>query len=160
LTDEQAAEARAELFPELNRSGLAVLLQDLRRRMTVARQEDASWNMRPAVRLTLFWNAATARSLAPAGQPWPAYVPRRCVLYLDGETFWPARLEWWGPAGRANDETALVQMELREPVLNQPLSPDQCEREFAPRPGAEKVPDQTTELARYVRAQASRGGSP
>jgi hypothetical protein len=158
LPDAHAAEVRAEYFPELSHSGPAGLLEEVRRHMTVVGAEQISWDMRRAVRLTLQWNARTADSLAVPDRPWPAYLPRRCVLTLDAETLWPYRLEWWGPGRDAERELALVQMEFRDPVLNQPLTRARCAREFTFRPGGAEVPDQSREVARFVKAQLGQAG--
>jgi hypothetical protein len=116
-------------------AGLAPLLQGLRSRMQVTGQEALTWNNREVIRLTLYWSPAAAQGLAPAGKPWPAYLPRKCLLYLDAASLWPYRLEWWGPNHLQGRDQLVFQMEFRDPVLNQPLSPERCAREFTFDPG-------------------------
>jgi hypothetical protein len=52
---------------------------------------------------------------------------RFCTLYLDAETLWPARIEWRTSAAPGN---LYLEMEFREPTLNQALSPEECARAF------------------------------
>lgn len=132
------------------RAGPASILHDLRRRMTVTARADVLWKGHQVTRLGLCWNPLTAASLAPRGTPWPAYTPGRCVVYLDAASGWPFRLEWWGPAERPGRETPLVQMEFRDPVVNQPLSPERCLREFTFQPAPNEVPVPTPVLTRFT----------
>ncbi len=133
------------VLPRPAGSGLAPLLAGLRARMTATSQEAYTWKGRDVTRISLVWSPAAERALVPAGQAWPAFVPRKCFVFLDDATLWPHRLEWWGPrkAGAARDQ-ALVQMEWRDPVRNQPLSAEQCARDFTftPAPGDFTMPDQ------------------
>ena len=46
---------------------------------------------------------------------------RACRVFLDTRTLWPYRIEWWGSASPQKRNVLLVQVEYREPVLNQPL---------------------------------------
>jgi hypothetical protein len=63
------------------------------------------------------------------GLPIPPGLPVRCHLYLDETTYWLTRLEWAQvtPGG----EEVLLEMEFREPKLNEPLSDEHCVREFS-----------------------------
>jgi hypothetical protein len=147
---------RDEFFQNLCFAGLGPMLQGLRTRMTADRRETLSWKGRDVTRLTLHWSPEQARTLAPAGEPWPAYLPRTCLLYLDAASLWPLRLEWWGPTSREDRDTPVLQMEFRDPVLNRPLSQEQCAREFSFDPGPGKVPDQTEEMTELVEARAKQ----
>jgi hypothetical protein len=64
------------------------------------------------------------------------FVPARfkvqqSVLYLDAQTLWPLRVEWWGAERPTHVSKLLLQTEYRAPVLNQPLSDERCAAEFA-----------------------------
>jgi hypothetical protein len=155
-----SAQARAELFQEMCISGLAPWLQSLRNQMTVIHQETASWNMHDVLRLTLAWKAPIAAALAPPGQPWPAYLPRKCLLYLDAETHWPYRMEWWGPGKRPDRETQIYQVELREPVFTQVFPARRCAKEFTLEPGPDEVPDCTQAYTDAIEARAQQVCNP
>jgi hypothetical protein len=124
----------------------------LRQRMIVIRQEAVSWKDRDVKRLTLVWRDAEAAKLAPPGQAWPSLLPHKCLVYLDASTLWPHRMEWWSPDRRAGEKLVL-QMELRNPVLNRPLTSAECDKEFSFDPGHEKVPDLTDALTASVAPQ-------
>ena len=56
---------------------------------------------------------------------------RQCCIYLDTETFWPHRLEWWGAEKSSEPSQLLSQTEYREAIVNQPLSAERLAAEFA-----------------------------
>src|SRR5262249_38329239 len=72
-------------------AGPAPLLQDLRPTMTFTRCQPARWREHDVLLLN------GVRSQPPAEKTWPDFLPRQCRLYLDAQTLWPYRLEWWGP---------------------------------------------------------------
>src|SRR5262249_47178257 len=49
---------------------------------------------------------------------------RTCRLYLDAQTLVPMRIEWWGTGG------LVLEIAFSDVVLNQPLSHEECVREF------------------------------
>jgi hypothetical protein len=149
-----ALQVRDEFFQTQCIAGLCPMLKGLRARMSASRQEEVLWNGRAAHRLTLHWSGEQAAALAAAGAEWPAYLPRRCVLYLDAASLWPVRLEWWGPGAEPGPDTQLLQVEYRDPVLNRPLSPEECAREFAFDPGPGAVHDDTREMTEMVETRA------
>lgn len=104
--------------PELARlpgiAGPGAMLESLQREVTFTHQEAIRWRNRDVIVLT---GACTQ----PGKGAWPAYRPRQCRLVLDAATHWPHRLEWWGPAPDVAGDVRLVQIELRQPVLHQPL---------------------------------------
>lgn len=110
-------------------AGLSPLLQGLRTQMVWGRRELVRRGGREYHKLTGTW--ADAPKTTPRDGPWPEGLPRQCRLYLDAETLWPARVEWWGPDPPREGECLLVQMEFRDPVLNRPLPAEQCIRGFA-----------------------------
>jgi hypothetical protein len=102
--------------------GLAALVRDLRQQLAWVRKERVRRNGRPFIKLT---------GIRPVGEAEDGR-PRLARLYLDGETFWPHRLEWWGADPPRPGDVLLMQLELRDPVRNRPLPPDRCATEFAP----------------------------
>lgn len=56
---------------------------------------------------------------------------RESRIYLDGQSLWPHRVEWWGRPTSRGSNALLVQMEFREPNFNQSLSDEQCALEFS-----------------------------
>jgi hypothetical protein len=120
-------------------SGVAPLLRNLRRTLDwVSQSTDANGE----VVLTGVWPAARRAALAPPGQSWPLGLPRRCQLTLDAATHWPRRVEWWGPQAEGNHNQLLAELEFRDPVRNQPLTPEQCATAFAFDPGLTPVTNQ------------------
>jgi hypothetical protein len=87
------------------------------------------WNGHEVVELAGVWRSAQT---SPAGMPnlEQAAQLRHCRVYLDARTLWPYRLEWWGPAPGQGRALPLVEVEYRDPVLNQALSAEVCAREF------------------------------
>jgi hypothetical protein len=67
--------------------------------------------------------------------------PRICRVILDGRSLWPDRIEWWGPIQNHPQDRLMVEMEFREPILNRPLAPDVCAREFSLRASNTVVTD-------------------
>jgi hypothetical protein len=106
------------------------LLQTMRSRLEWSRMETVRREGRAFIKLTGTWSSESAEALAPTGGSWPDGLPQQCRLYLDAETLWPHRVEWWGPDVPRSADVLLVQMEFRDPVLNQPLSAEGCAREF------------------------------
>jgi hypothetical protein len=137
-------------------AGLGPLLQGLRKRMVADRAEAVTWKGKAVTRLTLHWSAEQAAVLATPGEAWPAYLPRKCRLYLDAASLWPLRLEWWGPTSRQVEDTLVLQMEFRDPVLNKPLSKEECAREFSFQPGPGQVADNTREMTEMVETRAQQ----
>jgi hypothetical protein len=148
------SQVRTEFFQEMCISGLAPCLQRLRKQMTVTHQELVSWNMHDVIRLNLEWNTRTAETLVTPAEPWPAYLPRKCLLYLDAETYWPYRLEWWGPGKVPGRDMQVYQMEFRDPVVNQTLSAERLAKEFAPDPTPTEMLDNTEAFTQAVETRA------
>jgi hypothetical protein len=105
--------------------GPSALLEQLREHLVWVRKETVRRQEHKYFRLT------AVRLQASTSEPAPAGVLRQARLYLDAQTLWPHRLEWWGADGRRAGDALLLQMELRSPVVNRPLSAAQCARVFA-----------------------------
>jgi hypothetical protein len=149
--------------------GPLTLLANLRRQLTWVRKEmvmrqglllaklTGTWAPAALAEMGLSGKGAAGRLPSAAGptapargtEDWPAGQPRQCRLYLDGNTLWPYRVEWWGPDPPRPSEALLMEMELREPILNRALSPEQCARAFTWEDG--DVPDATGEALDQLR---------
>jgi hypothetical protein len=69
-----------------------------------------------------------------------------CRLYLDVDTLWPHRVEWWGKAFRATQPSLLFQVEFRDPILSESLTPDKLASEFSIDPHDYPIEDQTERI--------------
>jgi hypothetical protein len=151
---------RAEFFQGPTFSGIAPLLRNLGFRLVWARREVVRGNGTEQVVLTGVWPPDVAAVLAPPEQPWPPALPHQCRLFLNARTYWPDRVEWWGPPSGPGSPALLAEMEFRAPHLNHPLPPEQCTRVFTFDPGKAHVTDETgsvtTDLAARARALAAR----
>jgi len=128
----EAAAVRADFYQNQFFAGLVPLLRSLQEQVTFTRLENSRWREHHVLVLT------GARSGA-ADSAWPVHLPRQCRLFLDAQSLWPHRLEWWGPAPNSSGDMLLAQVEFRDPVLNQPASDDQ----FTFQPGQLPVDDVT-----------------
>ncbi len=77
--------------------------------------------------------------------------PCQCRLYLDLQTLWPHRLEWWDEKA----ERCLVALELRNPRWQHPLSAAECRERFTFQPGATPVTDQTESMRAWLSGETS-----
>jgi hypothetical protein len=111
-------------------TGITTLLHGLRSRMYWSRADTVRRGNRSFIKLTGAWSQAARATLAPPDQLWPVALPRSCRLYLDPSSLWPHRLEWWGPDAPPSADVLLLQMEFRDPIINQTLSEDRCAQEF------------------------------
>jgi hypothetical protein len=157
-------QVRTDFFQAQAFAGVVPLLQRIEQQMIVTNQEPAHWRGRDVVRLTAFWSEGVAKTIVPADRPWPTFLPRKCYLYLDAKDsatkYWPYRVEWWGPVPPGNEDGLVVQMEFRDPKLDQPLPPERLAQEFRFDPGSLRVEDVTdptcTELRNRSRQLAGR----
>jgi len=67
----------------------------------------------------------------------PQAAPAHVCGYLHAETLWPLRLEWRRQGRKGLTPSPYLQMEFRDPVLNQPLTPEECDRAFTFQPERE-----------------------
>jgi hypothetical protein len=148
--------ARDEFYQSQGCGGLPTLLPSLRQRMDWVRKEAVRRNDRLFVKLSGTWTAAVAAALSPAGKPWPSHLPRQCRLYLDPQSSWPHRLEWWGPDPGRGDEVLLVEMEFRDPVFNRPLTAEQSAREFCPDADERAMSDVTAQVTQRLRGRIAQ----
>jgi hypothetical protein len=137
---------------------VTTLLPGLRQRMNCVGMDTVRREGRVLHRVTAVWKPSVAAGLSPAGKPWPAGLARQCRLYLDVGTLWPHRLEWWGPDPPREEDSLLVQMEFRDPVLNQPPSAERCANEFQVKVDDDTATDITPETTQRLKDRAKKGG--
>jgi hypothetical protein len=99
--------------------------------MVWTEKEEVRRQDRNLIKLTGVLTLTSAEALAPAKEKWPDGLPRAARLYLDPKTLWPHRMEWWGPDPPRKGDVLLMQIEFRDPALNQPMSAERCAGEFA-----------------------------
>lgn len=146
---------RCEFLQRPHFQGILPLLRNLSCRLVWARGEVIRQAGVKLIHLVGVWPKEKALKYAPADEAWPAALPRQCHLYLDAQTYWPRRVEWWGPFTAGGVDRLLVQMEFRDPVLNRPLTDDVCARLFAFQPGGEvEVEDDTAMVTAEVAKRA------
>lgn len=126
------ADRRAEFYQRQLFTGPGPLLQSLRPGTTFTRCQEVRWAGRNVRLLT------GVRAQPPAAT-WPEFLPRQCRLFVDAQTLWPHRLEWWGPVPDCEEDCLLLAVEFRDPIVGQRV-PDEV---FAFQPGKAKVTDQT-----------------
>jgi hypothetical protein len=100
------------------------LLNDLAGKLDNIQMEMGVWQRKSVVRLTGFLKAAKLKESGLTVEP------RLCRIYLDAHTLWPHRVEWWASRQPNDAEFLFLQVEYREPQINQPLSHEDCVREF------------------------------
>lgn len=91
------------------------MLLKLREQTVFTRCERLRWRERHVFMLTGARPAASNNS-------WEMYRPRQCRLVLDAASLWPLRLEWWGPGPAVGGDILLMELDLGQPVLNQPIA--------------------------------------
>jgi hypothetical protein len=145
---------RDEFLQRPHFQGMTPLLRNLRVRMVWARGELLRQNGGERIRLVGVWSRDEALKRVGPNKPWLAALPRQCHLYLHARSYWPQRVEWWGPTKAGGDDRLLVQMEFRNPVFNRPLSPQMCARLFAFHPGNAQIEDETATVTAELSKRA------
>lgn len=113
-TTDNDALLRAEVTRSYWFSGPEHLLLQLRDQVSFTRCDRLRWRDRAVVMLS------GARK-SSSGGTWEMYRPRQCRLVLAEESHWPLRVEWWGPTPHVQGDLLLMQLDLEQPLLNQPL---------------------------------------
>ena len=133
---------------------MAPLLRNLRTRLVWARRQVIRQAGRERIHLVGVWSKEEARRQTSSEESWPIALPRQCHLYLDARTYWPERVEWWGPSTTGGGDRLLVQMEFRHPVFNRPLPAETCTRLFAFQPGGAEIEDETATVTAEMTRRA------
>src|SRR5581483_1248838 len=155
LKEIQQALSNPNMMPQLRESfyqsqcfsGIVPILENMRQQMVVTKQESLQWQGHDVLKLTAVWNAEITKELMPAGgsNTWPTLVPHECRLLLDAKTYWPYRLEWWGPVTPGGPDVLVMETEYRDPhmIKTGDKPPEQYARAFVFDPGTDKVSDAT-----------------
>jgi hypothetical protein len=124
--------ALREQFLEANGgNSLSALLGGLRQCLRGAQRRQYSWSGHDAVVIAGALPEESNVDVPGIGLVPPRFQVRQAVLFLDGKTLWPHRVEWWGSEQANQPLQLLLQTEFRDPVLNQPMTPERCAAEFA-----------------------------
>jgi hypothetical protein len=128
--------------------GIVPVLDNLRQQMVMTRQENIQWQGHDVLQLTAAWNAEITKELLPASGVWQVLVPRECRLLLDAKTYWPYRLEWWGPIMPRGPDVLIMETEYRNPHITNAgdKPPEAYAKAFVFDPGKDKVTDETQRL--------------
>jgi hypothetical protein len=110
------------------------LLVDLRRVLEKVQVSSGTWKDKTVVRLTGSVKSGAPTAAAPQTQSAAAVPARLCHVYLDARTLWLHRVEWWTAPGPERAPCLALQLEFRAPVINQPLTREDCIREFTYQP--------------------------
>jgi hypothetical protein len=126
-----ASPIQSSEIPESESFGPVVtLLRLLRSGANWSRIENVRRGGQVFIKLSGAWPERARTTIKSPNRLWSVGMPHRCRLYLDQATLWPQRIEWWGPEVAGGSDALLLQMEFRAPVINQPLTAEQCAREF------------------------------
>jgi outer membrane lipoprotein-sorting protein len=110
--------------------GVVPLLHTLRSTVTWVKRETVRRQGRIFIKLTgtvAEPNPDLIKSLDPRQNH---HRPSQARVYLDEQTLWPHRIEWWARSSSGSSNILLVQMELRDPHFNQRLTVEQYDAEF------------------------------
>jgi hypothetical protein len=99
------------------------------------RSRGADWFAQPAALGDRPGIAMTGRINALPQDFQTGTAPKFARLFLDAETLWLARAEWWTELPDSGG-VILYEVEFLRPRLNQPLSLDECGRAFSYQPGS------------------------
>jgi hypothetical protein len=147
--------------------GIWPLLQNLRKQMKVTKQEDLRWQNRDVYKLTAEWTPEISKNLTIQDRGWQPGIPRLCHLFLNKQSYWPERLEWWGPARLGGADVLLLQMEFRDPQITKSGAepPERYKQAFVfvPPKGVtvkDMTKQVTDQIALQVRSQPAPSGAP
>jgi hypothetical protein len=128
-------EKGAEVLRQQAFLGVGPLLRVLRQGMHQPRRQAAHWQGKEVIQVSGDWPEDPSKLADVPDYQRPRHPPRRCRLYLDAQTLWPHRIEWQGASAADGTAPLLLELEFRDPILNRPLPPERCAREFTVWPG-------------------------
>jgi hypothetical protein len=128
------AETRSRFLLEQGFAGMAPFLRSLRLCLQNAQCQEQSWKGREVLVISGAWQDESAKLGALPDTFRPRFQTRQCCVYLDAQTSWPHRLEWWGSEKPNQPNTLLMQTEFRNPLINCPLTAERCAEEFTAKP--------------------------
>lgn len=124
LPDEPTA--RSVVLANNGCGGPATVFAQMRARGADWTAQPAAVNDRPGVAVTGLLSSVTTDSVL-------GIEPKSARLFLDAETLWLTRAEWWSDHPERGG-ALLYEIEFLQPRLNQPLSHEECDRVFSYRP--------------------------
>jgi len=157
---------RQEIYQVQGFQGALPLFESLAPQMIFTKQETERWQTNDVLKLTAVWNAEVSKAQAPPPNPWPQLMPRECRILVDAKTYWPHRLELWGPTAPRGPDILLLAMEFRNPNILKPgdKEPERYSRAFSFDPGKENVHDSTKQqverLSQIIAAMAQQSTPP
>jgi hypothetical protein len=106
------------------------VLKDLERVLESLQETRGVWEGKSVIRLT----GSIKEQPAKPGQVPSGTAAKVCRLFLDAQTLWPHRVEWWAALPVQSDDCPLLELEFRDPQINQAMGHDDCAREFTYQP--------------------------
>ena len=141
----------SEIQQDPSLAAVVPVLRSLRSGTHWSRIEHVRRGSRALIKLTGTWSEQARTINNPPNQAWPAPLQRRCRLYLDPASFWPYRIEFWGPEALNKPDSLFLQMEFRDPVINKPMTEELCAREFSFPVEANQKFDQSEDAIQRIR---------
>lgn len=109
------------------------LLQHLQSRLSNFKLRTGMLEGQPVIQIKGEW-IADGKS-----DPVLSTIPGRfCYLYLNATTLWLHRLEWWG-LDEGERLRPILRVEFRDPIVNQELPLEECQRLFSYHPAQAKA---------------------
>jgi len=143
---------RQDIYQAQGFQGVLPLFEGIAPQMIFTKQETEHWQTHDVLKLTAVWNADVSKAQAPPSNPWPQLMPRECRILVDAKTFWPYRLELWGPTAPRGPDILLLALEFRNPKILKPgdKEPERYSRAFSFDPGKENVHDSTKQYLERI----------
>lgn len=137
-------------------NGVAPLLRNLIHNLTWIGQQTVRRGDRDFLKLTGVWTGPEPPFDEKFDRHW--WRLRECRVYLQVDTLWPYRLEWWGTSGtKDTSRRRLVEMEFRDPVLGKPLPPEQVATLFRFPVKSGQIKDDTERLRATLKGEKLPG---
>jgi hypothetical protein len=156
MNDPDKVTTRDSFLKSQSFTGLVPLLENLKSQVAFAKPEETTWQGHKVIRLTGTWADGPIES-----KQWQEFMPRQCILYLDAETYWPHRLEWWGPTVTGDPrskDSLLMQLEFRNP--KRPTEKELALEKFTYEPpDSANVTDKTEEYVSRAKDLLRREGA-
>jgi hypothetical protein len=133
LTPEKKTMSAQQIDVVLNAKGCGgphSLLKDLVCVLEDLKMEVGTWKDNKVIRLA----GVVKKAFRDSSVAWVVVPPRHCYVYLDAQTLWPHRIEWWASQNPEDPALLFLQLEFRAPEINHPLSREECVREFTYQP--------------------------
>jgi len=113
---------KAEFLRSMNCNGPTASLRDVLAQLRDAKLQTGMLHDRRVIQIAGEFGSATA-----------SIAVRSCQVYLDAETLWPCRIEWFG-VDAGNRVVPIMRVEYLDPEINQELSLAECAKLFSYQP--------------------------